>query len=507
MTANTPALSWASIARSAGIDARWLLGAALMIVVAGAAVGGVGVGLIVAGLVLAVAVGVNLAARFPSAGLALLAVAAPLLLSDIGFGLQLVHALSVLGVGVVAVAVAFRPIPIRIPAAMLVAAIFIAGLTLAAVLSTAPFDSTVALSLYLLGFGVALAAAIAVANDTGALRWVLRGWTIGALIAIVPSLSGATQVDVRFGGALVDGRTTGIFAQPNDFGEFGLYAVFIGFALVLAARGAFDGLLGIAGLIVGLSAVSLSLSRGSWIGLILGLAALAILLPRVGVWILAAAAAVGAGLVVAASAGLPFATSLLSRGVSVTDGGANPEDHRDLIWGAAIHMWQGSPWTGVGIGRYQDVSATAGFGLGPAGAYHAHNAFLQFGAETGLLALLPLLAMAGTLAVSVVLLVLRGRSAARSSANTANRPGRRRLSACVALFAGLVAIVGHSLVDFVYTNPMLLILAWLMFGLTAGLTLLPAGGDAESARNSRAQQDLAPQPQLVELSSGSARTS
>ena len=169
-------------------------------------------------------------------------------------------------------------------------------------------------------------------------------------------------------------------------------------------------------------------------------------------------AVAGIGLVASAALiGLPFATGLAARSATVFSGNANPEDAREMIWAQARQMWSGNQWTGVGPGTYREISGSYGSLIAPDGAYHAHNAVLQFGAEAGVITVIALVAATVALAVSVVRVCWRPDPLHRQGA-----------AVTAALFAGLMAIAGHSTVDFVYTNPVLLMFGWLLFGLTAG---------------------------------------
>ena len=452
-----------TLVSDAGVDARLVTIGALAMVVVAVIMGGTPVAFVVVVLILGLAACFSISVKIPGIGFAAMMLASPLLLHQIIKGVHVVHLMALLGCLAVTVAVMVRPMKVVVPAPVVAAGFFVAILGMSAAASSDAFKSGTAFAYYLLGLGVAACIAIAVIGDRPSMTWILRGWVVGSVAVNIPTLLTSETVTVRFGGALVDGRSTGMFAQPNDFGEFALFAVFISAALILFSEKWYDRVGGVAALGISLVAVLESLSRGSWIGLVFGLIVLGVLVPRAGAWMVVAGGILLALLGAAASAGAAFASGLMTRASSVFDGAANPEDHRDLIWAQAQHMWASNPLTGVGLGRFREVTRAGGSSIAPDGAYHAHNAVLQFGAEAGVFAVVALAISTIVLAATVL------RTACNRTEGDVLRAG-----VTVALFAGMVAVAGHALVDFVYTNPMLLLMGWAFFGLTAGAAAMPA---------------------------------
>jgi len=62
-------------------------------------------------------------------------------------------------------------------------------------------------------------------------------------------------------------------------------------------------------------------------------------------------------------------------------------------WEAALGMWARQPWLGVGIGNYAAVYPAYALPRWSDPLGHAHNVYLNFGAETGLVGLLAYLAL------------------------------------------------------------------------------------------------------------------
>jgi putative inorganic carbon (HCO3(-)) transporter len=82
------------------------------------------------------------------------------------------------------------------------------------------------------------------------------------------------------------------------------------------------------------------------------------------------------------------------RGVEITDANFAVVE-RMAHWQAAIEMWTDRPWLGVGIGNYEVVYARYSLPLWPVALGHAHNYYLNIGAEAGIIGLLAYLVLWG----------------------------------------------------------------------------------------------------------------
>ena len=213
-------------------------------------------------------------------------------------------------------------------------------------------------------------------------------------------------------------RAHGTFEQPNPYGGY------LGLTLPLAAGLVFAWIVpmgrristrwlvwaGGTGSLMALALV-MSWSRGAWLGI--GAA--------MGVIIIAVAARSGRAAVLVMVFAVLLVYLLLAGGISVlpqsliqrfadfvpylgvTDvRGIEVTDanfavlERMAHWQAALGMWTDHPWLGVGIGNYEVAYAQYAlpqWGL-PLG--HAHNYYLNIGAEAGLVGLLAYLALWGT---------------------------------------------------------------------------------------------------------------
>lgn len=242
------------------------------------------------------------------------------------------------------------------------------------------------------------------------------GWLLGAILlaAVAQAVLGIYQFLTQSGpeAFYILGRFTraaGTFRQPNPYGGYlGLVAPL---AVTLAlwtwvgpqawSPKAWLARLILAGAaVVILLGVLASWSRGAWLALAVALTATVLGFSRRA----APAILVSAGLVMAA--GLVFGladllpASVIGRiselgdylglvdlaRVEVTDANFSVME-RVAHWQAAIKMWADHPWLGVGIGNYAVAYPSYALPRWQEPLGHAHNVYLNFGAETGLVGL------------------------------------------------------------------------------------------------------------------------
>jgi O-antigen ligase len=193
-------------------------------------------------------------------------------------------------------------------------------------------------------------------------------------------------------------RPPGAFYDPISLGN--MLALALPMAAGLAVRGARRrdplrvGLALIGGAVV-LAGLVVTLDRMSWIAALLGVAAVAVLLPGPGRRRLVVVALLGVGVLVLL-AGVGSHSTVSQRAASILHPlsqrtSANEDALRIEIWQRAVAQFDAHPFTGVGLGRFQGILAGE---LAPAGtAGHAHSTYLQVAAEGGLVALAGLAAV------------------------------------------------------------------------------------------------------------------
>ena len=398
--------------------------------------------------------------RYPVVCLMVPILAAPIALTEVpgAAGLQVIHLAVLVAVGGVLVGtltgrLRFDPAP-----PLVWGGLFIACVLWSTMASIDPLTSLKVSINHVLGFALALCAALVTRESRRSLQWVLRGWTLSALVVLIPALPAAMQATDKFGGSLVEGRVQGVFAQPNDFAEFALMGLTVSWALVAGTRLNWDRVMGALGVAVSIAGVAVSFSRGAWIATAALVLVALLLAPRLWPHVLAAGLA---GLGVAAlglALQLPPFPALMVRLEALLEGARNPEDDRLLIWQQGIRLFTENPVLGRGPGTFSTGSYDLGSSLIERPYIHSHNVVLTVAAEFGVLALPCLFAL--TVATGIYCL---------RALHTLKSDGHHKQAAELALLAaGLVAIAIHGLVDVVYTNPFLIPLAWLLLGIVLG---------------------------------------
>ena len=307
-------------------------------------------------------------------------------------------------------------------------------------------------------------------------------WVVGALLAagLVEVALGAHQFLRQAGpeAFVLAGRfmrAYGTFRQPNPYAGYLGYLVPIAASLALAGGwswwrsrrpidlviGASCGLASLT-LIVG---IGLSWSRGSWLALAAALLAVLGLRNRRAAIV---ALIVGFGLIaillVTGTTWLPGAIWERVSGLSSYVAGPNParteitDDNFAVLerlahWQVGWRMFEDRPWTGVGIGNY----GTEYERYAPAHWYealgHAHNIFINFMAETGILGFAAfLLLWFGAL-----------RMAWRSAGHLRGFPA----ALAIGVFGTLIYLTVHSMFDNLFVQHMQLQLALLLGGVAA----------------------------------------
>jgi putative inorganic carbon (HCO3(-)) transporter len=262
---------------------------------------------------------------------------------------------------------------------------------------------------------------VLVANEMDG-RWTRAlVWTVLATGALV-ALQGIYQFLFQVGpeGFVLFGRfmrAYGTFEQPNPYGGY------LGLTLPLAVGLVVAGVLPMNGRakiwwLVGAAvsgvlmfvALIMSWSRGAWLGFAAALAAMAVAIVarrgRVAVLgtvlalllmyalLAGGLASVPPSLVQRFSDFGPYLGVMDVRGVEVTDANFAVLE-RVAHWQAALGMWTDHPWLGVGIGNYEAAYPDYALPQWPLPLGHAHNYYLNIGAEAGILGLVAYLILWG----------------------------------------------------------------------------------------------------------------
>ena len=260
-----------------------------------------------------------------------------------------------------------------------------------------------------------------------------------------------------YGDRLYGDRISGTYFCPNHYAHLLALAPPMALALLLLPEaGAFLRILGGFALVVVPPALYVSQSRSGWIGLGLGLVVTACLLAlrrsRRTFWILLALLAV----LLAGTAAFLWKNSAIFRDrlsaarVELVDGGS--AGFRVNQWRDTLDMIRDRPLLGFGPGSYRWIAEQERYRVRVRGSdsvvVHAHNDYLEFTAEYGLVGAVLLFGPLFWLAMRLLQLLVRS----RSPSNTALLAG---------VLGAWAASAAHALFDFnlhVFANAQMLVL-------------------------------------------------
>jgi len=347
--------------------------------------------------------------------------------------------------------------------------VLLLGWTLVALYSA--IDETLAIKQFigLLGGILVAITVLASCRDLHRVRILLGFLTVIGLIMAVISLSSTHQLQAAQGGAQVENRLRGAFQSPNQLGSWCALVIPIAAGLMFVSSRRLARVLGAVALLALLGTLAFSLSRSAWIGT--GAAILLMLLTmREARKMLAVVLVpiVAIGYVIFSFAPAPPDVEVVGERIH-SIAVRSPYDARSQIYHEALREIRQDPVTGVGPGGFIIASRRAGTETSTVSADHAHNLFLNYGAESGLPAVALVLAFALALAAAVH----RGvRAVAQID------PRHRGL--IFSIGAGLFAIFVQGFFDYTLGNPVIRITVWMLIG-----ALLVAVREADRVRLSR----------------------
>jgi Uma2 family endonuclease/O-antigen ligase len=157
-------------------------------------------------------------------------------------------------------------------------------------------------------------------------------------------------------------------------------------------------------------------------------------------------------------------------------------DKRVEIWSRALYAVQDFPYTGLGLGTFEQVVAVLyPLFLHPEGTVpHAHNLYLQVAVDMGLLGLVAYLALLG----------LAFATAFATHRRLWERGQWALAGLCAACIAGLAGMCVHGLLDAVTWGTKLAFVPWVVIGLVVGLGRVARGEERDG--EIRGQGDKVP---------------
>jgi putative inorganic carbon (hco3(-)) transporter len=287
------------------------------------------------------------------------------------------------------------------------------------------------------------------------LRVLLGGFVLSTTILAVIALSSRSDFQSSYeGSAVLKGRLQGAFDHPNQLGALTAMAAPVAAGLLIGGRTRRGRT--IAGVMLGLilAALALSLARGAWLGA--GVAALFMIVTLRE----ARRKLLLFGLPVVLVFFALWSFLPKNQQVQVVTQRAeafttlSPYDDRDSIWREARREIRADPWTGQGPGNFIIASARAGSEASTISAFHAHNIFLNWAAESGLPA-------AAIILLFAFALVNAGRVASRGSLARGD-PGDRAI--VIGIGGALLTVFFQGFVDYTLGNSVVHIAFWGMVG-------------------------------------------
>ena len=419
----------------------------------------------------------------PVTALILFAVLAPIGLTQLPAGLDMVTALSLLVIGA---AVWDRLVSglsmVPVSWAAFAAMIWSLGIVGSVAFSSDPSRSAV------LGVWQIIAAWLAVstahlASTPQRMRPSLIAVLLGALIVAGSGLVGGFSATGAFDATVVSNRAVGVFSQPNEYGLFCAMAWAFALGIACLTEGFVKYFAAVTS-VLSLAGLALSFSRGAWLGALMTAIVMAILVPQTrrpqAVAVITTVSVLGASLVAAPYWQLPGL--LWSRFASIFVGESSPYDNRPALLDEGLRQWGERPALGQGPNMYPVEARTLDSNTRTLEGQHAHNLIVTIGAEQGIVGLI-------ALGLFVAAIVVAVRAARRFAAPKGQRqPTQVPLGAAVTLSAmgAMVAVFTAGLVDYPLRNPIVRGFFWLMIGLLlAGQRCLPARTeDRDSVRHS-----------------------
>ena len=397
--------------------------------------------------------------------------------------------ITVVAMGVIAVMIASRwsageqPFP---PIALSGAILFWTLSVLASiVLSPYPADAAL-FGMWLIVSGLLALAVPGIVDTRKRLLPVIHAWLISAIVIVAagpfikaPTPAQEGEAEAAYGGAVIVGRATSVFGQPNEYGVYCMMLLMVAIAMVIRAQGWLRLVAAIA-TVATLTGLVQSYSRGAWIGAIVGLVVLIVIEPRARKPVIGTGLAVVAGLVAYAAVvpANPTIDLITSRFDSIINPAANPFDERPVIVAEGVRQFTAFPWFGVGPNAFSIEGATRRSLEQTVGGVHAHNTVLTVAAEQGLFgvaAMMAIMAVVVVTCIPVLPIVVRRMSDGRDSG------GDWVSAVLVGSVAALSAIMVSGMVDAPLRNALMRTTLWFTVGMAvaAGEILRRHGSGTE----------------------------
>jgi len=257
----------------------------------------------------------------------------------------------------------------------------------------------------------------------------------------------STWVDQAEGN--VRSRAFSFIGSPNVLGSFLILHISIAFASFMASQHWLKKRVYLS--LTGISILCLifTLSRAAWLVFAIAFTLLALWLDKriiIALVILA----------IITPAAVPSVYNRVAYMLSPQYASSSAEGGRIARWSQAMEYWQGEPATGLGLGKFGGGVAIYGY---PDAAYSVDNFYMKIGTEMGYLGLLAFLYL-------IMASIRLGKKAVDNVDN------RYMHILATGIFVGLLAILGHNLVENLFERPLMATYYWFFLGMLMALPCL-----------------------------------
>lgn len=259
----------------------------------------------------------------------------------------------------------------------------------------------------------------------------------------------------------VRSRAFSFMGSPNVLGSFLILHISIAFASFMAAKHWFK-----KRIYLGLSAVSFlclifTLSRAAWLVFALAFVILALWLDKRIIIALVI-------LVVITPIAVPSVANRVTYMLSPEYISSSSEGGRIARWTQALEYWRGEPETGLGLGAFGGGVAINAY---PNAAYSVDNFYLKIGVEMGYVGL-----------IAFLYLIISALWLGKKAVDNVDNGSLRILGA--GIFVGLLAILGHNMVENMFERPLMATYFWFFLGMLLAFPAL--GKPAEDREHEQA---------------------
>ncbi len=321
----------------------------------------------------------------------------------------------------------------------------------------------------LLGIAYALCVIIVV-RDSRDVVVLLGAFAFGAVTATAPALQEGGNVTSEFGGAVVEGRATGAFGDPNELGVFSALGLVLSLTFAATARSRWGRSAGVLAAVVTLGSLLVSYSRLSWIAAPVGLLVLALHAPARRLMVRTGPPLLALGVTLLLVIGVRFPLQSFVQRLASLGGSANPDDVRVQAWHEAFRLIWERPLIGWGPGSFEELAETPPSVIWAAPVNHPHNGLLTVLVEQGFTGALVMSALAVAIVVRLVGTIARR-----------HHPVPLHRSLAFGCLAGLALLTVNLAADYQLRNPYVMLTVWFLAGISVAVGDLAVRPGARAA--------------------------